>query len=68
MSKKLNVVLSERDYKMLEELAASKDRTVSDVVRRALKVGVWYQKEVESTDLQLQTTSSAGTVQNVQFV
>lgn len=47
MSRRLSVIVGERDYAELERIAASGGTTVSDVVRESLKVGVWYQREVK---------------------
>ena len=65
MSKKLNVVLSDRDFEMLERLSASKGRDVPDLLRRAIEVGVWYQRDIEGSGKGLQVTNPDGVVQDV---
>jgi hypothetical protein len=53
-SRRLNVVLSERDYETIKRLAcAQASGNVSDVVRQALKVGLWYQMEIAGTGKKL---------------
>ena len=49
MTRKLNVTLTDEDFGVLSELALRHGVTLSAFVREALRVGVWYEREVKGT-------------------
>lgn len=59
-SKKINVVVSGKDYEKLDQLAKEQGLTVSQVVREALRIGVWYQKEIAANNRQLLVRDNDG--------
>lgn len=46
MSKKISVVLSDKDYRTIKTLAEKEEQTVSELIRDALRYGVWLEAEV----------------------